>query len=60
MEKYDITHNQWSMVRSMNMARFGAGADTLRGNIYVVGGFVEGLGPTSTAEVSVQEQGGGA
>ena len=51
VEKYDMNRNQWSMVRSMSMTRSGAGAATLRGNIYVVGGFVDGLFPTSTAEV---------
>ena len=38
------------MVRSMNRARSDAGAATLRGNIYVVGGF-DGVAPTNTAEV---------
>ena len=38
------------MVRSMHRARSDAGAATLRGNIYVVGGF-DGVAPTNTAEV---------
>jgi N-acetylneuraminic acid mutarotase len=50
VEKYDISHNQWSMVRSMHMARSDAGVATLKGNIYVVGGF-DGVVPTNTAEV---------
>jgi hypothetical protein len=38
------------MVRSMHRARSDAGPATLRGNIYVVVGFV-GVAPTNTAEV---------
>ena len=38
------------MVRSMHRARSDAGLATLRGNIYVVVGFV-GVAPTNTAEV---------
>ena len=39
VEKYDISHNQWSMVRAMLRTRSDAGAATLRSNIYVVVGF---------------------
>ena len=38
------------MLRSMHRARSDAGAATLKGNIYVVGGF-DGVAPTNTAEV---------
>ena len=47
MEKSDISHNQWSMVKSMHRSRSNAGTATLRVNIYVGGGFVE-VAPTNT------------
>ena len=50
VEMFDISRNQWSMVRDMNRVRSDAGAATLQGSIYVVGGF-DGVAATSTAEV---------
>ena len=50
MEKSDINHNQWSMVKSMHRSRSNAGTATLRVNIYVGGGFVE-VAPTDTVQV---------
>eukprot|EP00092_Neocalanus_flemingeri_P015715 GFUD01017009.1.p1 GENE.GFUD01017009.1~~GFUD01017009.1.p1 ORF type:complete len:597 (+),score=175.10 GFUD01017009.1:93-1883(+) len=50
VERFDISLNQWFVVRSMNKTRSDAGAATLRGKIYVVGGF-DGISPTNTAEV---------
>ena len=47
MEKSDISHNQWSMVKSMHRSKSNAGTVTLRVNIYVGGGFVE-VAPTNT------------
>ena len=50
VEKKDIIHNQWFMVRSTHRPRCDAGADTPRGNIYVLRGFDE-VAYINTAEV---------
>ena len=50
MEKSDISHNQWSMVKSMHRSRSNAGTATLRVNIYVGVGFVE-VARTNTVKV---------
>ena len=50
VERFDISLNQWFMVRPIHRTRSDAGAATLGGKIYIVGGF-DGVAPTSTAEV---------
>jgi hypothetical protein len=50
LEKSNISHNQWSMVKSMHRSRSNVGTATLRVNIYVGGGFVE-VAPTNTVQV---------
>jgi hypothetical protein len=50
MEKFDIHHNQWSMVKSMHRSRSNAGTATLRVKIYVGEGFVE-VASTNTVQV---------
>jgi len=50
VEMYSISRNQWYMVRPMNKIRSDAGAATLKGNIYAVGGF-DGVAPTNTVEM---------
>jgi len=50
VEMYSISRNQWYMVRPMNRIRSDAGAATLKGYIYVVGGF-DGEFPTNSVEM---------
>ena len=50
VEMYSISRNQWFMARSMNEVRSRAGAASLNGVIYVVGGF-DGVTPLRTAEM---------
>jgi len=52
VEMYNINLNQWYKIRPMNIARSNAGAATLNGNIYVVGGLLaDGMTPTNSVEV---------
>ena len=51
VERYDISLNQWFKVKSMSRSRSDAGAATLRGKIYVVGGWNLMEPATSSVEV---------